>query len=368
MGHVNDMPAPTCRRRGLPPALLLVAVATLNACDGTMGPTPVPQSGAPQITCPAPVTVTSSNGSALNVTYTPATVAGGKAPTTLACTPVSNSSFALGDTTVTCTATDALQRRASCSFRVSVVAPPKIALTSFAAFGDSITAGDDGTHFAALVPPASLPLVLASGNYPDVLIGLLRAKYTAQVSQLQVANLGAPGEFAAGPETMSRFNQKVIASDAQALLLMEGANDITFWDYNNQPSVAASQTAAISALGAMIDRARQRGIRVYLATLPPQRPNPPAMNCSPICRGYGAPYVAEFNDRIRVLAVQKNATLVDVNAAFGGDLSLINGDGLHPNLAGFQRIAEAFMLKLSDTIGFAPVVPLRQPSQSSVGR
>ena len=61
------------------------------------------------------------------------------------CTPSSGSTFPLGATTATCTATDARQRTASCSLTVTVTEPPLISLTRFAAFGDSITAGEDGT-------------------------------------------------------------------------------------------------------------------------------------------------------------------------------------------------------------------------------
>ena len=47
------------------------------------------------------------------------------------------------------------------------------------------------------------------------------------------------------------------------------------------------------------------------------------------------------------MAAAEGVPLVDVYEAFGGDLTLISSDGLHPNAAGYQRTADAFFQKLS---------------------
>ena len=73
---------------------------------------------------------------------------------------------------------------------------------------------------------------------------------------------------------------------------------------------------------------------MFLATLPPANPSGP--------RGGGAPYVPDLNSRIVTLATARGWNLVDVNAAFNGDLSLIGADGLHATDAGYQVIAQAF--------------------------
>ncbi|MBS1791963.1 MAG: HYR domain-containing protein [Acidobacteria bacterium] len=74
----------------------------------------------PTITCPANQTVTSPGGPIV-VNY-PAPTANDNCPgVTTSCVPPSGSTFQLGTTTVTCTATDAASHTASCSFTVTVI-------------------------------------------------------------------------------------------------------------------------------------------------------------------------------------------------------------------------------------------------------
>jgi hypothetical protein len=76
----------------------------------------------PTITCPANIMVGEDpplSGSAV-VTYPAPTFADNCPGATVACVPASGSSFPLGATTVTCTATDAVGTAASCSFTVTV--------------------------------------------------------------------------------------------------------------------------------------------------------------------------------------------------------------------------------------------------------
>ena len=78
---------------------------------------------APSITCPANVSVnTSAVGCFANVNYTAPTASDNcTASPTVTCTPAPGSSFSLGVTTVTCTATDASNNQSSpCSFTVTV--------------------------------------------------------------------------------------------------------------------------------------------------------------------------------------------------------------------------------------------------------
>src|SRR5947207_1152516 len=113
----------------------------LAACGGPSTPTqvqppPPPPPDPPKITCPSAFTAQSVDGTGATVTFTAPVVTNGSAPVTTACTPSAGSSFSVGQKTVTCTATDALQRAASCSFIVTVLEPPKLTTTSFLAFGD----------------------------------------------------------------------------------------------------------------------------------------------------------------------------------------------------------------------------------------
>ena len=93
---------------------LTASVLVLCGCGGSPSePSPTP-TDPPALVCPAPQMVSSSEA-LTTVNYGTPTVSGGKAPVTVSCAPVSGSSFPVGTTPVTCTATDAQQRTASCS-------------------------------------------------------------------------------------------------------------------------------------------------------------------------------------------------------------------------------------------------------------
>src|SRR5438067_123529 len=115
-------------------ALLGMAAAT-GACSGSStGPSP----SGPSIVCPSPQTAQSPDGNGVAVAYPAPSVTGGALPVATSCIPASGTSFAVGSTTVACTARDAQQRTASCTFGVTVAAPAKLSATRFVAFGDSI--------------------------------------------------------------------------------------------------------------------------------------------------------------------------------------------------------------------------------------
>lgn len=74
----------------------------------------------PTISCPANQSALSMTGNPIAVTYPAPTAGDNCAGVTAACAPASGSSFAVGVTTVTCMATDAANRTATCSFTVTV--------------------------------------------------------------------------------------------------------------------------------------------------------------------------------------------------------------------------------------------------------
>ena len=127
---------------------------------------------------------------------------------------------------------------------------------------------------------------------------------------------------------------------------MEGANDLA-------PTMSLPAVAA--GLGRMIDNARSRGLKVYLATIPPENASSP---CMPQCRGGNAGLVPPFNDQVRALAASKGIPLVDVFQAFNGDvITLIGPDGLHPSEAGYHLIADTFFSAIKQTLEVSPPTP-----------
>ncbi|MDX2043262.1 MAG: HYR domain-containing protein [Acidobacteriota bacterium] len=94
----------------------------------SIGACPSNQTASAGANCTAPVTFSTPTAND-NCTASP----------TVACSPASGSSFALGVTTVTCTATDAANNSSSCSFTVTVndVTPPTISCPGNQAAGSS---------------------------------------------------------------------------------------------------------------------------------------------------------------------------------------------------------------------------------------
>ena len=108
---------------------------TLTASDGTLSSqctatVTVTDIQAPTITCPADqaVTATSSSGAAVN--FTPSATDNCSTLIT-SCTPASGSTFQVGTTPVTCTATDGVGLQNSCSFTVIVSPSTNYSFTGF---------------------------------------------------------------------------------------------------------------------------------------------------------------------------------------------------------------------------------------------
>ncbi len=322
-------------------SLLILATLVLGigaACSGstatsptptpTPTPTPPPVAAAPTLACPNPVSASTTATTGIAVTYTAPTAEGGQSPVTVTCTPESGTMFAIGQASVECTAEDSLARTASCSFPVTVTRIPSISKTRFLAFGDSITAGE------VTVPVSSsgglgtsFKLVqVISAAYPTVLGISLTLRYRAQEDNIAVANYGVGGEKAVNAR--DRFFAALGTVRPDVVLLMEGSNDIALGE-------DGAASSAAREIGIMVGEARRRGMFVFLATIAPGRPGG-SKAISPIL-------LTDYNNRMRAAASSTGATLVDINAALATDVTRYIGvDGLHPNEAGYAKIAETF--------------------------
>lgn len=343
------------------PAVVLATAVIASACSSPTRPgvTPPPIEP-PIVACPEPQTLLAPDGIALTVAFGSATVEKGTPPVTTTCSPESGSSFPVGETTVTCTATDAVQRAASCAFLVTVKMPPRLSLTRFVAFGDSITYGEDGTNsLMSLTMPGwvhrsvRVPL---SQTYPGVLQQALRVRYMLQTAVTVVDNAGKPGEAVMDSTTVDRFShvlggQTSIGGSYNVVLLMEGSNDVTDRDITLLP-------AAIANLRQMLRTAKGRGLRPYLATIPPQNPKG--------FRGaFGAGLVPAFDNQIRSLAASESVPLVDVYQALNTDINTFIGpDGLHPTVAGYAKIADVFFASIMQTLEVPAATTVRAPRTS----
>jgi lysophospholipase L1-like esterase len=282
------------------------------ACGDSPAPAPTPLLS---MACPTQIDANSTTGGPVVVQVPMPTTAGGSAPVNVTCN--NPTQFPVGSTTVGCTATDAKQKTASCSFIVAVKGPPRLRFTNFLAFGDSITAGTKSD-------PVTLRLVPAAYAYTVLLETRLRSRYTLQ--NPIVWNEGVGGEFTT--QGLVRLRPLLQQFRPEVLLLMEGTNDLL--------DGSRGADTAIVNLRQMIAIAKSLNVQVALATIPPQRPNG-VRN-----RGAVAALIPSFNDRIRALAASEAITLVDVYAGMKDNLNLIGVDDLHPTELGFSVIADTF--------------------------
>lgn len=312
-------------RTGICAGLLAVAVLAIG-CGGSSSPTapsgPAPPvTAAPTLACPGPVSTTTS-GAAATVGYEVPAAQGGDPPVSVACTPAPGESFPLGTTEVRCTATDRGSRTASCTFAITVSRLPTLSKTRFLAFGDSVTVGIVATNNPAGSPPYLLREV-PEAAYPRVLQQLLAARYASQ--SVTVLNEGKGGERVV--DGVGRAQSVINANRPEAVLLMDGYNDLGLGDAGIDP--------AIAAVTAIAKDARFRGARVFIGTLTPP---PVGVN-----RGLSNTTITRYNAKLRDVARGENAVLVDVYAAFAGNPNAYNSDdGRHPNEAGYRKIAETF--------------------------
>lgn len=312
-------------RTSMRAGVLAVAVLAIG-CGGSSSPTAPsapapPPTAAPTLTCPGPVSATTSGASA-TVSYEIPAAQGGEAPVSVACTPASGESFPLGTTEVRCTATDRGGRTASCTFGVSVSRIPTLAKTRFLAFGDSVTVGIVATNNPAGSPPYLLREV-PEATYPRVLQQLLAARYASQ--SITVLNEGKGGERVV--DGVGRAQSVINANRPEAVLILDGYNDLGLGDAGIDPAIAAVTTIAKDA--------RFRGARVFIGTLTPP---PVGVN-----RGLSNTTITRYNAKLRDVARGENAVLVDVYEAFAANPNAYNSDdGRHPNEAGYRRIADTF--------------------------
>ncbi|MEO7272786.1 MAG: SGNH/GDSL hydrolase family protein [Vicinamibacterales bacterium] len=212
---------------------------------------------------------------------------------------------------------------------------PTLGVTRILAFGDSMTEGTTSPTFT--------PFTLTAGraeSYPFKLQALLSGRYTAQ--GVEVYNGGRGGETT--DQATVRFTGVVSEAKPQAILLMEGANDL------NNPVLSLDVTSITGRMEELVKDATGRGSQVFLATIPPQR----AGGAKAAAPGL----VDKYNGQLRVMAGKKGATLIDVNALL--PLSLIGQDGLHPTEAGYQRLAEIWQDAIKAKYEAAPALTVRR--------
>lgn len=178
------------------------------------------------------------------------------------------------------------------------------------AFGDSITVGSGSF----------------SGGYPPKLEGLLANN--GQPSRL--LNYGVGGEPTAYGS--GRIDGSLTAQpNASYILILEGTNDLF-----HGMSLEATQFH----LEAMINKSRNHGVTPLLATLTPDSQSLGAQKDIP----------GSYNPMIHSIGANLGVPIVDLYAAVAPNWGGLTADGIHPNDAGYQVIAQAWFAVLSPSI------------------
>lgn len=167
--------------------------------------------------------------------------------------------------------------------------------------GDSITLGYGGTI-----------------SYPSYLQASVGDKAT-------VVNAGKLGEQTSGG--VSRINSLVKTYKPNYTLIMEGAND-SIW--------GVSPSTLKFNLARMVSTAQFYGSIAIISTITPDTRKTDT----------GGALVLSYNSAIAQLAREAGITLVDSYSNVVGNWANLNYDGLHPNNAGYQIIANGFSAAL----------------------
>ena len=336
-------------RRGI--VVIIVAAGLLAAC-GSEGPGtgPTPAIDPPSLSCPVDMIVTGVDGISQAVPFTVPTPIAGTAPVSVTCAPSAGSTFPLGTTPVRCTASDAVARQGFCTFNVTLKGF-KIGVTSYLAYGDSVTEGQNGQRIARL------DFVDTANAYPTKLQALLTAAFPGQ--GMAVTNRGFGGERI--EDAVVRLPSVLSAERPGGLLLIDG--------YNNLTSVCSADSGVTPACTAAVDfvvgklreciriaRAAPHNVAyVFVGTLTP----PGSFTRVP---GYfdnriAAAAITQLNAKIKMQLPSEGAAIVDLHPLFTGhEAEYVSPDGLHILPAGNEVIANAFLSAIKSTIPQTPAL------------
>ena len=188
----------------------------------------------------------------------------------------------------------------------------------YLALGDSITFGDGAS---------------AGRDWVTRLELALRAEWV----QGEVINSGIEGNKS--DQLAARIGPEMAGDRPACVLILIGTND---WNKCKDVDACFTQDSVRAALR----EALQARSLPFLSTIIPANPDDPERN--PPQRNE---WVEAMNQRLKAIAAQEGAVVVDSHAAFmrasGSDLGRLFADHVHPNDRGHQLIADEFLRVLT---------------------
>lgn len=330
------------------PTWVVVAAAVVVAgCGHSPVMTPPPE--APTISCPDDLSVRGVPGGGGDVMFPAPTTQGGTLPVSVSCTPASGTRFMTGVTPVACAAMDAQGRRAACAFSITLT-PLLIDVTRFIAFGDSVTAGENGRLSRLTNTFVDVPNI-----YPLRIEEMLNAEYPGQ--GIVVFNRGTGGDPV--ERSVEKLPGVLEADRGGALLLLDGYNNLLAECTPGDSGSAACSRKIDDVVSGLrecirISRVSAYGIKyTFVSTITP--PGPFAGGTRD--RRIAADAVVRTNTAIAAMAQGEGAILVDTYARFAGHESeYVDQDGLHLRPAGYLALAGAFFDAVKTTVVSTPAL------------
>ena len=229
---------------------------------------------------------------------------------------------------------------------VDVEAPT--ATAAIVAFGDSITDG-----FVASDPfslPVSLAVANKNGRYPDD----LQRRLIAAGVPFSVANEGissnrmvSDGEpLLLGLSGVQRFRQDVLdVPGVRGVLVLEGINDLGI------PPAVTTPAELIAGYQQLIAMAHAAGIKIWLGTIMPASN---AVIDGTLLAPKSERYREQVNAWIRTQHLADGVVDFDAALRDPSDPAILNPvyagpDNLHPNLLGYQVMANTVSLAMLET-------------------
>jgi lysophospholipase L1-like esterase len=331
----------------VPTWVVIAAVVSAAGCGHSPVITPPPE--APTIACPADLSVRGVPGGGGDVMFQPPTTQGGTLPVSASCAPASGTRFTAGTTPVACTAKDAQGRQAACAFSVTVT-PLLIDVKRFIAFGDSVTAGENGRLNRLTNTFVDFPNI-----YPLKLEEMLNAEYPDQA--IVVLNRGNGGDSV---EISVEKLPGVLERDrGDALLLLDGYNNLLAeCTPGNSGSGACSRKIVDVVTGLRecirIARVSAYGMKyVFVSTITPPGPFAGGLRDRRIAEDA----VVRTNAAIAAMVTGEGAILVDTYGRFvGHESEYVDQDGLHLRPAGYQALAQAFFDVIKTRVTSTPAL------------
>ncbi|MFC4314325.1 GDSL-type esterase/lipase family protein [Steroidobacter flavus] len=156
-----------------------------------------------------------------------------------------------------------------------------------------------------------------------------------QSESVAVINRGIRGQNSS--QMLLRFEDDAIALQPACIVLLCGSNDLRSYVGAASSVAESARERIVRNVTAMADIAQARGIAMCLGALPPVNPAHPVHRDSSAIIAING-WLAEFAAARRLDFIDYHRVLVDAEGHLDAAFS---EDGLHPNTAGYARMAQA---------------------------